>query len=204
MNRTNEPPTFSGYDLSNQSITDYIKDFNRWIAINNIPMERKRQILEACLEDPAAQDFAEAILPGGGLHANLQAIAGDAAAQLLAHTNNWPHIVTWLENTYNGPEQQRLTRAVISNLLQSERESPRQFLIRINTTLCKAGYDNAVIPVLAEQTWLNGISNEVKRHANGFGHLDFEDLVKSCDGFLKSTTYPTRQVEPAYRYNQGL
>ncbi len=204
MNRTNEPPTFSGYDLSNQTVTDFIKDFNRWIAINDIPMGRKRQILEACLEDPAAQDFAEAILPGGGLHGNLQVVAGDAAAQLAAHNHNWPHIVTWLENTYNGPEQQRLTRAVISSLLQTERESPRQFLIRINTTLRKAGYDNAVIPVIAEQTWLNGISNEVKGHANGFAHLDFEDLVKSCDGFWKSTTNTTRQVEPAYRYNQGL
>ena len=201
MNTTNQPPLFSGYDLINYPVTSFIKDYNRWVAINNIPMDRKQTIFENCLEYPAATDYAAATAATGDLHANFQAVAGDAAAQLGAQTHNWRHIETWLKETYNGPDQQRLAKSTLSELYQYDGESPRQFLNRINNALRNAGYENAVIQQLTEQSWLSGINQEVKEHANGFTHLDFNDLVRSCEGYWLSNNIPTRQAKQFNKRN---
>ena len=203
MNRTNEPPLFSGFDLINYPVTSFIKDYNRWVAINNIPMDRKQTIFENCLEDPATRDFAAAIAVTGDLHPHLHDVQGDAAAQLAAQTHNWRRIERWLRETYNGPDQQRLAKSTLSDLFQYDGESPRQFLNRINTALRNAGYEDLVIQQLAEQSWLSGIDQDVKNHANGFTHLDFDDLVRSCEGYWLSNNVPTQRAKRFNKRNQG-
>ena len=118
MNRTNEPPLFSGFDLINYPVTSFIKDYNRWVAINNIPMDCKQTIFENCLEDPATRDFAAAIAATGDLPPHLHAVQGDAAAQLATQTHNWRRIERWLKETYNGPDLQLLTDRIKPNNIQ--------------------------------------------------------------------------------------
>jgi deoxyuridine 5'-triphosphate nucleotidohydrolase len=200
MNPITAPPIFSGYDPINKPVTDWLKNLNRWFIIHNIPLERKRPIMETCLEEPANQDYQDAIADGGDLHDDIMAEAGGPLEIAQIRTDNWNSIVTWFNNTFHGLEQQRILRANLPNLFQTLQESPRQFLIRIEMELRKAGFQQAIIQDLSEQSWIHGIHKEVKKHTDGLAHLDFNDLVKASEGYWRSiTSSNTYQEEPQYQ-----
>ena len=193
MNPIGAVPEFNGYDLIDMPVSKWIKKFNNWNLVNDIPIERKRGIMEGVIDSPAQEMFQEAVAAGGILApGGAMALApidptALAAVRNMAHTANWNLIQTWFQNTFNGQAHQRTLRANLPTLYQKLQETPRQFYIRIGIALRDAGYQQVVIEDLAESIWMNGVHQDVKRHVNGLAHLDFNDQIKAADGFWNST-----------------
>src|SRR4051812_20319509 len=156
MNTIGAVPEFNGYDLIEMPVSKWIKKFNNWNLVNDIPIERKRGIMEGVLDSPAQEMFQEAVAAGGILApGGAMALApidptALAGVRNMAHTANWTLIQTWFQNTFNGQAHQCTLRANLPTLYQKLQETPRQFYIRIGIALQDAGYQQVVIDDLAE------------------------------------------------------
>ncbi len=65
MNRIDTPPIFDGIDLVKNPVQKWLRQFNRWIIIHDIPIIRKREIMETVLDSPALEEYNEAVGNGG-------------------------------------------------------------------------------------------------------------------------------------------
>ena len=69
--------------------------------------------------------------------------------------------VEWLENTYHGQEHQDIAKDILEGMYQGIKESPQTFYGRISAQIRRAGYDAAIIPVIAKQVFMKGIHRDI-------------------------------------------
>ena len=106
MNSISTPPEFDGFDLVAKPVRKWLKAYNRWIVVNNIPVRRKREIMETVLESPTFEEYKEVMADGLRLGGEMIDIPDDVDLQEAAYRDNWNTIETWFINTFDGQEQQ--------------------------------------------------------------------------------------------------
>ena len=153
-----QPPTFDGFDLNQRPVDRFIQELQRYFVINNIAQGRWTFIIDTLIEEPALTAY-DAAKNDNGIRADVNGLADALLAQELR--DRYEARVEWLENTYHGQEHQDIAKDILEGMYQGIKESPQTFYGRISAQIRRAGYDAAIIPVIAKQVFMKGIHRDI-------------------------------------------
>jgi hypothetical protein len=206
------PPVFNGFDPMNQPISKFLQEFRRYVAIHNINQARWADILDTLIDEPARTAY-EAAKGGNGIREDedlgMMAV-GPLAAEFRAR---YDARRTWLQNTYNGQEQQDRAKDILEEMYQGINETPEIFYNRIIAQVHRAGYAAAMMPVMARQFFMKGLHRDIYTKMMQQPRLELTESVALANRIWQSahpainqevTLFPQQRQEELERRRELL
>ena len=196
------PPTYSGYNPTQDSIIDFLDDLERYLTITNVPIDRQERVIVTLLKEPAKSIFRNT-------PPTLTVTAADDAAADIRTTNQATRVQElkdWLRNTFFGEDVRQTMADKIHEAFQLESESPQQFYQRISLLV-----DNSAIPddhreYTIESQYFTGLQPAVRFHVKMFGMgLDFAGKRTHAQHFWQNrqgAPPPDIDISPQQLYRQ--
>src|SRR4051812_28041593 len=192
------PPIFTGRNLDGYPVTQFLADIELYFATANPDIDRKIIIFDAAIQQPAKRKFdAKRTLDQFGVRPRIDADRANDAAREAYFVLQFNARAAWLENEYNGIEQQRLMRSKLFGMQQRPGESPKSFFDRIEEQITRAGLANEQHELTLENIFINGLHKPISDHARSLALANLDGILNATHNYWSVKGY--QEEEPQFR-----
>ena len=150
----------------------------------NHPINRKIIVFDAAIQQPAKRHFdARRALNDFNVRARIAQDDADDDAREAYFRLQYAARIQWLQDEYNGEEQQRLARGQLFRNQQKPNESPREFYHRIEEQMEKSGLPVAQNDVALEQIFLQGLREDISLHVRILPLNTLDRMLKAAENY---------------------
>src|SRR3954469_8543797 len=149
------PPTFDGSNPTHHTVDEFVDDLKFYFATKNPAINRRITIFDCSIKYPAKRAYdAKKALDNFNVRAAVNADNADDVARMAYFTLQFDARVQWLNNRFQGPEQQRILRNALYHSGQLPRETPQQFFDRLEADIGKSGFPLEQQDLILEQIFV--------------------------------------------------
>jgi hypothetical protein len=193
----NRPPTFSGRNPDKYSVDQFIAEMDLYYALANPPILRKIIIFDAAIQQPAKRHFdAQNTTDAFGVRPAVAADNDNDGVREAYFQLQYQARIQWLQDRYNGPEQQRVVRSQLFQNFQGPNESPRAFFDRIEDQLVRAGLPAPQNDVTLEQIFIQGLHPEIALHVQILPFNTIDQILKAAENYWRILNNPRYNNRP--------